>query len=132
MRKRFGGYSKAQASKLIQKLLELIKDSVVFVEGKKDKLALVQLGCNVSNILTISGNLRQSCESLGNGIKKVIILTDLDRRGNELAKRAVEELERYSIGSDIETRKEVGEILNVKYFEDIERKYMQFLEEIYD
>ncbi|MDO8553436.1 MAG: hypothetical protein Q7S22_01405 [Candidatus Micrarchaeota archaeon] len=131
MRKKFGRYSETEASNRIAELLQRIRESIVFVEGKRDKEALIALGCNAENIYTISGNLKQSCEQvMERNVKIVMILTDLDRRGNELAKRAGEELERYSITIDGTTRIEIARTLNLRFFEDLERKYLKFLEEI--
>ncbi len=131
MRKKFGRYSETEASEKIAELLDRIRKSIVFVEGKRDKEALVALRCNAENVYTISGNLIQSCEHVvERNVKIVIILTDLDRRGNELAKRAGDELERYSITVDGTTRTEIAKILNLRFFEDIDKKYLKFLEEI--
>ena len=106
--------------------MDELKDSVVFVEGKHDREALAAIG--VDNTIAISGRLRLVCSSMKSS-EKVIVLTDLDRRGDELAKNAVEELQRYGINANIEYRKILGSLLNLKYFENIDKKYFKFLEE---
>lgn len=111
--------------KRLVNIMNELKESIVLVEGKHDREALAGIG--IVNTITISGKLRQACQSVDN-TKKVIVLTDLDRRGDEQAKDAVEELQRYGINANIEYRKILGGILNLKYFEDIDKKYKEFLE----
>ncbi len=69
------------------------------------------------------------CESLSGEERDVVIVTDLDRRGNEMAREAREELERYSVRADCETRVLLARILKIKYFEDVKRGYDEFMEE---
>ena len=117
------------SAKKLAIIMNELKENIVFVEGKKDREALSDLG--VTNVLTISGNLRATCESvrMPTNKAKIIVLTDLDRRGDELAKLAVGELERYGINANIEYRKILGGLLNLRHFEDINRKYLKFIEE---
>lgn len=112
--------------KEVNKMLEEIRQNAVFVEGKKDKEALIRIGSQ--KVFTISGNLRLSCEKVKTE-KKVIILTDLDRRGLELLKRAVGMLEEYGVKSDHEIRNRIAHILRLKYFENLDKKYEKFMEE---
>lgn len=114
--------------KNLKKILQELRETWVFVEGKKDKEALAKF--KIKNVLTISGNLRISCNKVKDVTENVIILTDLDRRGNELAIRAREELERYSVKADTETRKHLAGILDLRCFEDMERKHVKFMEKI--
>jgi len=116
----------AKQLKALERILSDLRESWLFVEGKKDKVALGQLGC--TKILTISGNLRRSCETLGADVEKVIILTDLDRRGDQLLLAAKDELEGCSKIADIETRRRLAGILGLRCFEDIGRKYDDFME----
>lgn len=111
--------------KRLRKLLGQLKDSWVFVEGKKDKQALEKLG--IKNVLTISGNLRLSCDKVKT--ERVFVLTDLDRRGDELARAARDELEARSIKADLEVRKMLAHTLRIRYFEDAKRAYDELIEE---
>jgi 5S rRNA maturation endonuclease (ribonuclease M5) len=113
--------------KRLDKLLEQLRPGWVFVEGKRDKHALEKLG--IRNILTISGNLRQSCERLEPHVDKVYVLTDLDRRGDELAKAARDELEGLSFRADLEMRKRLAHTLRIRCFEDAKRAYDELKEE---
>src|SRR3990167_5645230 len=54
-------------------------NKLIIVEGKKDKLALENLGIN--NILTFSNSPHYSCEDIN---QEVVILTDLDKHGKKL------------------------------------------------
>ena len=75
----------------LDKIFEKLRNEWIFVEGKRDRQALKNLG--FSKVLTISGNLRQSCMKVDN---RVYVLTDLDRRGDELARKARLTMKAYS------------------------------------
>jgi 5S rRNA maturation endonuclease (ribonuclease M5) len=62
----------------------------LLVEGKRDEMALRELGCR-GRIATISSFSRLGGKTSG-GSKSVIILTDLDREGGKLAARFVKKL----------------------------------------
>lgn len=110
------------------RIMESLEDVALFVEGKNDKIALQSLG--FTDIYLVSGTLRQSCENAANnGSTNAVILTDLDERGDELAFEASEELARYGIKSDTETRKKIGGMLKLRHFEDMKKKLEVFLEE---
>ena len=104
--------------KKIERIFEELRGEWVFVEGKRDKEALEQLG--FEKVLTISGNLRQSCKKAKD---RVFVLTDLDRRGDELARMAKNELESLSIRADLERRKHIAYLLNIRFFEDSKKAY---------
>ena len=116
--------------KRLVNIMEELKQGTVFVEGKNDKLALV---ANRVESIAVSGRLKVVCEWIAKkpDAKKVIVLTDLDRRGNELAKAAVEELQRYGITPNIEYRKIIGGILKLRHFEDFDKRYSEFMEKNY-
>ncbi|MFH2106446.1 MAG: hypothetical protein ABII22_04245 [Candidatus Micrarchaeota archaeon] len=119
---------KALLAKELDRIIERLKSKMIFVEGKRDKEALVRMGCDNSRVLTISGNLRISCERAKQEAE-VVILTDMDRRGFEMLKRASETLEGYGVKPDTETRSRLAHILRLKYFEEMYRKYKKFMEE---
>ncbi len=113
--------------KKLGRLLEELGDKCVFVEGQKDKQALLKLG--FVNILTISGNMDQSIRKVDCG--QVVVLTDLDRRGDQLAQIAKNKLESASIKADLESRKHLAYLLNIRFFEDAYRAYEKLKGEIY-
>lgn len=115
--------------KQLTELMDELRSSAIFVEGKRDAGAFRKLGCG--SIFTISGNLRLSCEKAQMlGVQKVIVLTDRDERGNELAIEAKNELERYNIASDLEIRIVLSKILGIRQFEEAHRAYEKFMEEL--
>ena len=68
--------------------LERIQDKPIIVEGKKDKIALENLGCK--KIITLNGNragLYNIVEKLPEDCKEAVILTDLDKKGKQLYHR---------------------------------------------
>lgn len=114
--------------KKLRRLLGKMEESVVLVEGKRDKNALEQLG--MGRVITISGRIRDVCGSLEGEKRNVVIATDLDRRGNEMARRAREELEGCSLNADSETRVLLARILKIRYFEDAKRGFDEFMKEV--
>ena len=112
--------------KMLGRLLAKMKNGVVLVEGKRDKNAFEKLGIEA---VTVSGRIRGACESLADEERDIIIATDLDARGNEMARELTGELERYSIRADNESRVLLARILKMKYFEDVKRRYDEFMEE---
>lgn len=121
--------SKAQkAHKLLIRCLARLRSSAIFVEGQKDRRALQKLGC--MRVYTVAGNLALSCaKAASQGTEEVVILTDFDRRGKEMVKRAKEELERYGIRGESETRKNISKVLHVKHFENIDKAYEEFMKQ---
>jgi len=115
--------------KKLAKMFERLKEGQIFVEGKRDREALEKLG--FTGILTISGNLRQSCERAARmDVEKAFVLSDLDRRGDELAKRAGDELGSLSIRADTMTRLELAHLLRIRCFEDAKKAYDKLTEEM--
>jgi 5S rRNA maturation endonuclease (ribonuclease M5) len=116
--------------KTLDRLLLDIRDETIFVEGLRDKRALGLLGCK--NVMTISGNLRKRCEelSLSKNTSKVIILTDMDRRGEQLAKAAKDECESLSLAANLDIRARLASLLGLRFFEDAHRKYMDLVRTI--
>ena len=71
-------------------------DSLIIVEGKKDKQALEKLG--IDNIETLNGRpTYQLVEDILEKTKKVIILTDLDKEGKIFYHRIKHNLQKKKI-----------------------------------
>ncbi|MBI2079858.1 toprim domain-containing protein [Candidatus Micrarchaeota archaeon] len=127
MKRRFlGPLEKRKAAKLMKRMLDQLNESAVFVEGKKDHEALRNAG--ILNVFEIAGKVRRAAEK--NNAKEVVILTDLDESGDELALEAKEELERYGVKVDVDLRKKLGSLLNLRNFEEFDRKLKMFYEEV--
>jgi 5S rRNA maturation endonuclease (ribonuclease M5) len=103
----------------------------ILIEGKKDEEALKTLGID-GNFIKVSGSglkLFEIAEQSVESSSKVIILTDFDKKGNQLAKRLAEDIQ--SLGSYpnlLIRRKIMG--LTRKFIKDIESlpRHMKQLE----
>ncbi|HSB47311.1 MAG TPA: toprim domain-containing protein [Candidatus Bilamarchaeum sp.] len=114
---------------IFEKAAGKLRGKWILVEGLRDRKALSELG--MTNILTVSGNLNKSCDYLErSGAQEAYVLTDLDRRGHELAKRAREELEARSIRADLEVRAQIARSLRIKNIEDAARAFERLKKEI--
>lgn len=65
--------------------LDRIKDLVIIVEGRNDKKALVQIGIDEKNIVSIDKRAlyKVADEASADG-RRIVILTDLDKRGRRI------------------------------------------------
>lgn len=74
-----------QKTEELQYFIKKIRDSntLIIVEGKKDKIALQKLGIN--NVMELSKKpLFHIVEEISNSNDECIILTDLDKKGKEI------------------------------------------------
>ncbi len=89
------GYSRTEMSsstdrlsrmeKLLEYLADENADTPIIVEGKNDKLALRQLGIGgVVYVVNGRHTLFQMCEEISREQRKVILLTDWDRKGGQI------------------------------------------------
>ena len=79
-------------------LIDKIKNSntLVIVEGKKDKIALQKLGLN--NIIELSKKpIFQIVEDIANSNDECVILTDLDKEGKQLYSKLNSNLQRNGV-----------------------------------
>ena len=93
----------------------------ILIEGKKDEEALRKLGIN-GNFMKVSGSplkLFEIAEIAAKSSSKIIILTDFDKKGNELAKRLSEDIQRLGSHADLENRRKIMGITR-RYIKDIE------------
>jgi 5S rRNA maturation endonuclease (ribonuclease M5) len=93
----------------------------VLIEGKKDEEALKKLGIN-GNFIKVSGSplkLFEIAELATSSSSKVIILTDFDRKGAELAKRLSEDIQSLGFHPILEIRRKIMGITR-RYIKDIE------------
>ncbi len=72
--------------------------SLIIVEGKKDKSALNSLGIN--NIITISKPLFSIVEDVSSKTNKCMILVDLDKEGKKLYAKLKHDLQRHKVKID--------------------------------
>ena len=103
----------------------------ILIEGKKDEKALRELGVD-GNFIKVSGSglkLFEIAEMAAQSSSKVIILTDFDKKGNELARRLSGDIQSLGSHPDLTIRRRIMGITR-RYIKDIERlpKYMNQLE----
>lgn len=77
-------------------LIEKEKDSLIVVEGKKDKKALEELG--FSKAVTLNGPFYEIAESINE--KRVLLLTDLDKKGKQIYSKLKKDLNKQGITVD--------------------------------
>lgn len=109
---------------LIDKLREF--DGVIIVEGLRDEVALRKLGVR-AEIIRLSRLPLSEVALIASQYHEVMILTDLDRKGEELAKKLTQYLEGYKCRVDTETRKELKMIAkkDIKGIEDLYGLYLK-------
>ena len=99
-------------------LLDRVKDGRVIVEGKRDKEVLCSLG--FTEITTINKGLYETTESIRD--KEVLVLTDFDSEGREIAKKLNLFLQSLGHKVDRETRRKIGFMftrLKIKKIEEL-------------
>jgi 5S rRNA maturation endonuclease (ribonuclease M5) len=105
----------------VEELLEILdknKDRQTIVEGKRDKKILCSL--NFTDIITIEKGIYETTERLeGN---EVLILTDYDSEGKQIAKKLNNFLQHLGYKVDRETRRKIGFMfakLKIKKIEEL-------------
>jgi 5S rRNA maturation endonuclease (ribonuclease M5) len=108
--------TEGEKKKKIENIIESLKNSIVIVEGKKDKESLMNLGINA---ITISKALSIKEKLSG----KIVILTDLDKEGKNLAMLLEQKLKNEKNKIDTETRVKLLLLLETKYVENVFKSY---------
>lgn len=93
----------------------------ILIEGKKDEEALKELGIE-GNLIKVSGSplkLFEIAEIAAESSSKIIILTDFDKKGNILAQKLSEDIQRLGSHPDLEIRRKIMRITR-RYIKDIE------------
>lgn len=78
--------------------LNKMKNIVIVVEGKTDKVALEKIGVKHDILIFYREDFWRKIELLSYSSKRIIILTDFDKEGDNLNKRIF----RYAISNNIE------------------------------
>ena len=92
-----------EINQLIQFLEERSEsNSLVIVEGYKDKKALAKFG--ITNVITLKQPLYKVIEFVSDNYKKCIVLTDLDKEGKQLYSRISKKLRQRGIKVDDKLR----------------------------
>ncbi|ASJ06695.1 toprim domain-containing protein [Thermococcus pacificus] len=111
---------------LIDKLREF--EGALIVEGMRDEVALRNLGVR-AEIIRLSRLPLTEVALIASSYKEVMILTDFDRKGEELARKLLQYLEGYPCRVDAETRRELKRIArkDIKGVEDLYGLYLKVI-----
>ena len=109
---------------LICKLREF--EGALIVEGRRDEVALRNLGVR-AEIIRLSRLPLTEIALTASSYGEVMILTDFDRKGDELAGKLLRYLEGYPCRVDAETRRELKKLVkkDVKGVEDLYGLYLK-------
>lgn len=107
-------------------LAELIECSgngdIILAEGKRDIVSLKKLGINGPIELVTQSPLTEVSERVAGEKKRVIVLTDWDRRGNLLAVKLSEDLVYLGADVDMQLRDKLSSLVK-KEIKDVESLY---------
>ncbi|VVB91619.1 Ribonuclease M5 [uncultured archaeon] len=93
--------------------------AIIVVEGRRDVASLRSLGINGEIRLASQQPLLEFTEQLSKSGKKIIVLTDWDKRGGMMARKIIDDLLFYGIVANTDIRSRIG-ILVRKSIKDIE------------
>jgi 5S rRNA maturation endonuclease (ribonuclease M5) len=92
-------------------------DSVLVVEGKKDRKALEQFG--FKKILEISGKSLECLIEKLKDEKSVVIMTDFDEEGEKKLSQLITFLRKYGVNVDTLLRKKFKSLFKIQKFEEL-------------
>ncbi len=96
---------------LVEELKGANLEAPVLVEGRKDVASLRALGLEGEILVINTGKtLFVRSEEIAREFKKVIILTDWDRRGGQLARKMKEDLEANECCVDLQFRRDIARL----------------------
>ena len=111
-----------------QKLLSIMEElqhyaeqgMPIIIEGKKDEKSLKELGIE-GNFIKVSGSPYKLFEiaEIAAQSSKIIILTDFDKKGKELAQKLSEDIQRLGSYPNLQIRRRIMGITR-RYIKDIE------------
>ncbi len=121
-------------SEELGKIIEEINGHTVLVEGKQDLAALSNFG--ISDVISISGKPLEKFVDALHGIVKthdvfthkkplvscdVLVLTDFDHEGKQLAKRITTVLQHLGVRTNTPLRKKIHKTLGIIHVSEIEK-----------
>ena len=108
-----------------------LNGAIILVEGKRDREALDLLGIKGEIIMTSQKTLFNLCEELARSGGDIIILTDWDERGEEVARQVQMFLEADGVRPDTTIRATIKPLVR-KEINDVENlhKYMERLKKV--
>ncbi len=117
-------WRRLKSQKRLENALERIGNCAIIVEGKKDAAALD--ACGFQNVY-VFGKIRRTCERIREqGHKRVAILSDMDRRGEEKLHLATDAAIAAGLSVEEGIRDSLSGLLILRNFEEMERKLEMF------
>ncbi len=119
--------------RVLQDLIEMSDDgAVIVVEGRNDESTLRNLGiCGVIES-PCGQSLLHFTDSLANNYDSVIVLTDWDRRGNQLSAQIVRYLQSRDVAIDTDLRSRLKKLVqkDIKDVQGLKRHIMKLRQDI--
>jgi len=100
-----------------EKLLDVLRESTIIVEGKKDREAL--MGLEITNIFDISGKSFDVFIETLKKEKKYVVLTDFDEEGERMNKKICKFLEKNKFKFDLRLRQHVKNSFGITKIEEL-------------
>ncbi len=114
--------------KIFRRALEDMEGKPIIVEGKKDMNALRRCGIK-ERIIVLKGRPDDICRSLRDN-DEAVILTDFDKRGEELSAILSDNLRSYGTRPNIECRRRLKYSVGVRVFQELDKRVAEFENEI--
>lgn len=118
--------SQGALNKLMSRLLEEKVGSVLLVEGKRDRMSVEALGFGIP-VFECARDYRKTVSTVSAlGYETIIPLFDLDSKGHSLFSVVSDEARSRGMKVNELHRRELGRILRLKYFEDLQSRIERF------
>lgn len=115
---------KEEIAEILELIGEIDSKAAVIVEGKKDKIALEEMG--VKNIVTLKKPIYQVIEEVAEKHEEAVILTDLDSEGKRLYGKISSGLQKHGIKIDDKIRNYIRKNTKIRQIEGLKRKPLDF------
>jgi len=102
-----------------EKLLDLLREPSIIVEGKRDKIALREL--EVTNVFDISSRSLDNFIKILEKDKKYTVLTDFDKEGEKKNKKICKILEKNKFKLNLRLRKRIKSSFGITKIEELIR-----------
>jgi 5S rRNA maturation endonuclease (ribonuclease M5) len=119
----------AEKRKLVKRLLRLLSNSTVLVEGKKDAMALSEF-CAAKTIPFAGREEKAIGACVESGVTRVVVLSDFDEEGRKSAERVSEALLAQGISPDARLRKLFRAALGANRVEESSKRFFELKEEL--
>jgi 5S rRNA maturation endonuclease (ribonuclease M5) len=126
-------YDYDELEELIASLLEASSQgTAIIVEGRRDEMALRSLGIRGPVIMASPRSALDLAEDAARNYKSIIVLTDWDEKGDEMARSIDGHLRSAGLSADIDTRSRLKRLVK-KEIKDVESLdlYVERMREIY-